>query len=98
MFNVLSLLLGLLSWLLPVIVLCRYVKGKAAVSWMTPVSFASCAAALIFQLAEFRRRAALADWAGIGDTADVTLWAAVILAVVAVLLNTLALHAARETE
>lgn len=98
MFNVLSLLLGLLSWLLPVIVLCRYVKGKAAVSWMTPVSFAACAAALIFQLAEFRRRAALADWAGIGDTADVTLWAAVILAVVAVLLNTLALHAARETE
>lgn len=98
MFNVLSLLLGLLSWLLPVIVLRRYVKGKAAVSWLTPVSFASCAAALIFQLAELRRRAALADWAGIGDTIDVSFWAAVILTVVAVALNTLALHAAKDTE
>ena len=98
MYNVLSLLLGLFSWLLPVAALCRYAKGKAALGWLTPVSFAACTAALIFQLAELRRRAALADWAGIGDTADITLWAAVILAVVAVLLNTLALRAARETE
>lgn len=98
MFNVLSLLLGLLSWMLPVIALCRYIKGKAAIGWMLPVSFASCAAALIFQLAEIRRRAALTDWSGIGDTMDATLWAAVVLAVVAVSLNTLALHAAKDTE
>lgn len=98
MFNLLSLLLGLLSWLLPVVALYRYGKDKASPNWLTPVSFATCAAALIFQLAELRRRAALADWSGIGDTVGTALWAAVILAAVTVLLNTLALRAAREKE
>lgn len=98
MYNALSLLLGLLSWLIPILLLGRYVKEKTVNGRWIPVGFSACAAALLFQLAEFCHRVTLSDWSGLADTAGVSLKAAVILLVLAVPLNTLALCAANQAK
>lgn len=80
--NLLSLLLGLVSWGLGLGAIF-----KPGLRWLSPASFLACGVSLLLQLAEVRRRVGLQDWAALVDTMDAVLLAAGILLTVTALLN-----------
>lgn len=87
MYNILSLTLGLLAWVLPVVYL---IAGKRR-DLCCGGSFALCAAALYFQLRETLERVDRGDFAGIEDTFYAVFFAATVLIVTTAVLNILTL-------
>lgn len=79
--NVLSLLLGLTSWILGAAALIRRRRNHC----MT--SFCACAVAVYLQLCHIRHLAAIRDWAAIEDTVGAVTFAAAVLLAGTVLLN-----------
>lgn len=88
-FNLGSLVLGVVSWLIPILAVCRCYKGRKQKSFSI-YSFTSCAVALVFQLFEIRHRVNIEDFSAIMDTVGAVCVVAVILVTVTVALNTAA--------
>lgn len=95
--NVGSLVLGLVSWILPVVALMRFNKHErrnwAAFSMM---SLSACAMSLIFQMYYNYHLVQIADWAALMDTMGAVAVAATILLVVTLVLNAIMLIVYRE--
>ena len=90
-FNLGSLLLGILSWIMPIIALKNYKNGHNIANY-TILSFSSCAAALIFQLLEIKNTVILEDWSAIMDTIGVISFVSIILVLVTASLNIIVNH------
>ena len=86
MYNLLSLMLGLLSWGLGIAAICK--KGRPGYGFG---SMALCGISLVLQLLEPSRRAQIPDFSAIQDTAPTAAHAAVLLLIVTVILNGIAL-------
>lgn len=84
--NVLSLLSGILAWVLGLTAIVR--RGCRLCSGL---SYSCCGSALFFQLLQVQRLAALRDWSALEDTIAAVVFAAGVLLGVTVLLNFLAL-------
>lgn len=87
MYNILSLTLGLLAWVLPVVYL---MAGKRR-DLCCGGSFALCALSLYLQLRETLGRVDRGDFSGIEDTFYAVFFAATVLIVTTAVLNTLTL-------
>ena len=88
-YNIISLSLGLLAWVLGGIAILR--RRFAALSFG---SLACCAVSLTVQLLEVEHRVELRDLSAIDDTIAAVAFAAKVLVVVTLVLNALALAAA----
>lgn len=88
--NLGSLVLGVISWLIPIVVLWQGKKRDIGVGVLVSSS-TSCAAALILQILEIRNRVHLEDWTAIMDTIDILPWVATILVIITAILNLFAL-------
>ena len=88
--NLLSLLLGLVSWGLGAAAVIR-----PGIRWTSAVSLLSCCVSLLLQLAEVHRLTELGDWSALMDTMDAVLAAAILLMVVTAVLNLIALFRAK---
>lgn len=86
MYNILSLVLGLLAWGLGVAAVCR-----KRCSWCMFDSMALCGLSLVLQLFEVARRAEIPDFSAIQETAPTLASAAALLLAVTVGLNGIAL-------
>lgn len=84
--NLLSLLLGLLSWGLGIAAAVR-----PGIRWASAGSLLSCCVSLLLQLAEVHRLTELGDWSALMDTMDAVLAAAILLVAVTATLNLIAL-------
>ena len=85
-FNLLSIGLGLVSWVLPLLYLC--IKKRR--EFFTCGSLLCVVFSLFFQIREIMRRADLGDWAAIGDTIGAVCFCASALIAVTLILNILA--------
>ena len=88
--NLLSLLLGLVSWGLGAAAVIR-----PGIRWTIAVSLLSCCVSLLVQLAEVHRLTELGDWSALMDTMDAVLAAAILLMAVTAALNLIALFRAK---
>lgn len=88
--NLLSLLLGLVSWGLGAAAVIR-----PGIRWTSAVSLLSCCVSLLVQLAEVHRLTELGDWSALMDTMDAVLAAAILLMAVTAVLNLIALFRAK---
>lgn len=88
--NLLSLLLGLVSWGLGAAAVIR-----PGIRWTSAVSLLSCCVSLLLQLAEVHRLTELGDWSALMDTMDAVLAAAILLMAVTAVLNLIALFRAK---
>lgn len=88
--NLLSLLLGLVSWGLGAAAVIR-----PGIRWISAVSLLSCCVSLLLQLAEVHRLTELGDWSALMDTMDAVLAAAILLMAVTAVLNLIALFRAK---
>lgn len=88
--NLLSLLLGLVSWGLGAAAVIR-----PGIRWTSAVSLLSCCVSLLVQLAEVHRLTELGDWSALMDTMDAVLAAAILLVAVTAVLNLIALFRAK---
>lgn len=88
--NLLSLLLGLVSWGLGAAAVIR-----PGIRWTSAVSLLSCCVSLLVQLAEVHRLTELGDWSALMDTMDAVLAAAILLMAVTAVLNLIALARAK---
>lgn len=84
-----SFVLGIISWIIPVIAIIRRNNG-CKFNNFSLLSLSSCAIALLFQIFEIKHRVNIEDWSAIVDTIGAISVAAIILIVVTVLLNALA--------
>lgn len=85
-FNSGSLILGVVSWLIPILAVCQYNKGRKLKNFSI-YSFTSCAIALIFQLLEIRHRVKMEDLSAIMDTVGAVSVVSVILVIITFALN-----------
>lgn len=93
LYNILSILLGLAAWAMPVwILLGRTLPGGGKVL----ISGFCCSAALLCRLLEIARRVQLGDYAAIADTIRAVCIAAAVLCVMTFVLNFAALRCKRE--
>ena len=86
MYNILSLILGLLSWGMGIAAVCQKGRFQYCFGSMT-----LCGTALVLQLLEVSRRAGISDFSAIQDTASAISFAAVVLLTVTILLNGIAM-------
>ena len=88
-FNLGSLILGLVSWIIPIFVAIQYKKG-CKLKHFSIYSFTSCAIALVLQLFEVRNRVNIQDLSAIMDTIGAISFVSVILVSVTFILNVIA--------
>ena len=92
LYNILSILLGLAAWAVPVwILLGRTLPGGGKVL----ISGFCCSAALLCRLLEIARRVQLGDYAAIADTIGGILTDSVVLVSVTVIVNLAAVAKAK---
>ncbi|WP_342759862.1 hypothetical protein [Kineothrix sedimenti] len=89
-FNLGSFVLGIMSWIIPIVAINRYRKGYKLAGFSI-YSFSCCAIALVFQLFEIRHRVIIEDFSAIMDTIGATSAASVILVIITIILNITAL-------
>ena len=85
--NLASIFLGLMAWSLPVI----YLMAGRRREWYCGGSFALCALSLYIQLREVMHRVNIGDLSAVMDTIGAVVFAATVLVVTNVVLNTLAM-------
>ena len=87
------IILGLISWIIPVLAMSRYQKGKPGFerSTFSVLSFSACLLSLILQFFEIKHRVALHDWSALMDTIGALCSVAIFLVIITVALNVLAL-------
>ena len=93
MLNLGSLVLGVCAWVFAGLAV-RAMNASASYG-NTLISFSLCAAALVLQLVEIKRRVLLADYAAIADTIRAVVIASVVLVAVTVILNLVAVAKAK---
>lgn len=86
-FNLGSLILGLIAWLLPVCAIGK--KYRFALCCIGSIS--CCAVSLLFQLLEVKNRVGLEDWSALMDTIHAVVLAAFVMLAVTLLSNLVAL-------
>jgi len=87
-FNVGSLLLGLIAWILPTINLAKYNKAKNK-NWIVLlfVSMCACAISVLFQIVYQKHLVQIEDWSAIMDTIFGVLFVSAVLITVTITLN-----------
>ena len=83
-----SLILGLVSWILPVLSITKYNKKWATYSI---ISMSSCSIALVFQILYSNHMVRIGDLAALIDTSGTSAVLSVILLVISIILNILSL-------
>ncbi len=97
--NLLSLLLGLIAWIVPILAIKYF--GKSTVKKFfrfSIISFSACIASLCLQLFVINHRVQIQDWSAIMDTIGALIRIAVVLAVITLILNIMALGTYCEKE
>lgn len=90
--NLGSLFLGLMAWIIPILTMKNSRKyGIKRFYNSTIVSFSACISSLCLQLFEINHRVEIGDLSAIMDTIGTLRWVALTLAVITIMLNTLAL-------
>ncbi len=91
-FNLGSLILGLIAWILPVVNLMRQNKTRHR-NWavFSVASVSACAASLCLQIYYINHLVKIEDWSALLDTSDAVVLAATILLAVTVILNAITL-------
>ena len=92
LFNLGSLILGLIAWILPIINLIRNEKHNHK-KWaiFSIVSISSCAISLCFQIYYHYHLVKSEDWTALMDTTGATVTASIVLLTVTILLNSITL-------
>ncbi|WFA09066.1 hypothetical protein [Tissierella sp. Yu-01] len=87
-FNVGSLLLGLISWLFPIINIIRYIRGNQK-NWITLsiLSMGACIISLWFQIIYNHYLVEIEDWSALMDTMGAVVFSASVLLIVTIILN-----------
>ena len=87
-FNIGSLLLGLIAWLLPIINLVKYNKAQNR-NWIVLLfaSMSACAVSVLFQIVYQEYLVRIEDWSAIMDTAWGVLFVSAVLIIVTIALN-----------
>ena len=89
-FNVGSLVLGLVAWLIPFTSIVRYKKRKTKSPLiLSLLSMGACAIALWFQISYNNNLVQIQDWTALMDTTSTLNWVSAVLLVVTILLNIL---------
>jgi len=90
--NLISLFLGLLAWIMPVISIVgrKNLTRKVRLLFLI-VSFSACAFSLVFQLAEINHRVDSADWSALMDTTPTLVIVSAVLVIITMILNLFAL-------
>ena len=83
-----SLVLGLISWILPVLSITKYNKNWATYSI---ISMSSCSIALAFQILYSNHMVRIGDLAALMDTSGTSAVLSVILLIISIILNILSL-------
>lgn len=89
MWNMGSLVLGILAWCIAFAALKS--KRKQLSYGCSVTSFSLCAIALMFQFLEIGRRAGMDDYAAIDDTIEGIIFAAGVLTIVTIVMNVTAM-------
>ena len=96
--NISSLLLGLISWLFPIINIIRYRRGNQK-NWITLslLSMSACIISLWFQIIYNHYLVEIEDWSALMDTTGAVVFVSAVLIIITVLLNiiNLFLHKSR---
>lgn len=91
-FNLASLCLGLISWVVPFL----HLKRKTYSAGISGISYLCCALALLLQLTEVRHRASIGDLAAVMDTINAVVFAGAVMVGVCALLNLAAILKSRK--
>lgn len=90
LFNIGSLILGVIAWSLPLVNLAQYKRhGTGNWDWVTAsiISLSACAISLCFQLVYNNHLVKISDWTALMDTADTLVVLSVTLLIVTLILN-----------
>lgn len=85
--NLLSLLLGLTSWILPFIGANRFLKSHRGGFLFSLLSLACCAASLLLQVASLHYGVVIKDWSALMDTSKAVLIACCVMTAGTLLAN-----------
>ena len=87
-FNVGSLVLGLIAWILPIVNLAKYNKAKHK-NWIVLLfaSMSACAISVLFQIVYQKHLVQIEDWSAIMDTIWGVFFVSTVLIVGAITLN-----------
>ncbi|WP_411167882.1 hypothetical protein ACH36K_12120 [Clostridium sp. MB05] len=90
--NPASLVLGLISWILPVVNLMRYKKNDNR-NWivLSTISLSACAISLFFQILYTNHLVNIWDWTALMDITNSLVFVASVLIVVTIILNAITL-------
>jgi hypothetical protein len=92
LFNLGSLILGLIAWILPLINLMSFEKYNHKNWAVFPIaSISSCAISLCFQIYYHYHLVKSEDWTALMDTTGATVTASIVLLTVTILLNSITL-------
>ncbi len=94
--NLGSLVLGLISWIIPIVAISQYQKRKNVFSFSI-ISFSACALSLVLQIFEIKHRVHVEDWSALMDTIDVLSWVVVVLVVITIVLNVVGLNICKKS-
>ncbi|EKN64638.1 hypothetical protein P9E76_00105 [Schinkia azotoformans] len=96
--NVVSLVLGLVAWILPVVNLMRY-KKNAHNNWfvLSIMSISACAISLYFQIFYHYHLVKSKDWTALMDTMGAVVFAAEVLLIITIILNVITLIVYRDS-
>ena len=91
-FNVGSLVLGLVAWVLPIINLAKYNKAKNK-NWIVLLfaSMSACTISVLFQIVYQKHLVQIEDWSAIMDTIWGVLFVSTLLIAVTITLNLIAI-------
>jgi len=92
LFNLGSLILGLVAWMLPVVNLMRHRKHDQR-NWvaLSMVSIGACATSVCFQIFKIKYRVNMADWSALLDTMSAVAFFSAGLLIITLLLNVITL-------
>ncbi|MDY0393965.1 hypothetical protein RWE15_05150 [Virgibacillus halophilus] len=95
--NIGSFVFGLIAWILPVGKLLRNNK-QGNQKWFTfsVMSMSACAVSLCFQIIEIYYLVTIEDWSALSDTIGFVTFAATVLLIVTIILNTITLMVYRD--
>ncbi|MHC1748204.1 MAG: hypothetical protein AB9856_07430 [Cellulosilyticaceae bacterium] len=85
-FNLGSLILGLISWLAPIVGIGLTNKDNVRLR-LSVISFSACAVSLVLQIFEIKNRVFLNDFGAIMDTINAVCSESVILVIITIILN-----------
>lgn len=90
--NFVSILLGLIAWILPAINISRYKKRSSSWITLSMISLIACSISLFFQIYSFYERVKAEDWSALMDTISVIASVPAILLIGTIILNALTLY------